>query len=73
MVKAEDNELLVEIAKDIRVRIARSVISEVLGKPEPAAATGAAKGEAGRAGDAKTGLMGQLFGKNLMSQLFGKK
>jgi hypothetical protein len=51
VVKAEDNELLVEIARDIRVRIARSVISEVLGKPERAAA----------------------FGKNLMSQLFGKK
>jgi preprotein translocase subunit YajC len=77
VVKVEDSELLVEIAKDVRVRIARSTISEVLGKPEPAAAGAqggaAAKAEAGASGDAKTGLMGQLFGKNLMSQLFGKK
>ncbi len=74
VVKVEDSELLVEIAKDVRVRIARSTISEVLGKPEPtAAAQGSAKAEAGASGDAKTGLMAQLFGKNLMSQLFGKK
>jgi preprotein translocase subunit YajC len=75
VVKVEDSELLVEIAKDVRVRIARSTISEVLGKPEPAAAQGgaAAKAEAGASGDGKTGLMAQLFGKNLMSQLFGKK
>jgi preprotein translocase subunit YajC len=73
VVKAEDNELLVEIAKDVRVRVARSTISEVLGKPEPAAAQAPAKAEAGAAGDVKTGLMAQLPGKNLMSQLFGKK
>jgi preprotein translocase subunit YajC len=76
VVKVEDSELLVEIAKDVRVRIARSTISEVLGKPEPAAGAqggAAAKAEAGASGDAKTGLLGQLFGKSLMSQLFGKK
>jgi preprotein translocase subunit YajC len=63
VVKVEESEdvLLVEIAKDIRVRVARSTISDVLNKPQPAAA--AAKPEAAGGGAAKTGLMSQLFGK----------
>jgi preprotein translocase subunit YajC len=63
VVKVEDNELLVEIAKDVRVRVARGTVSDVLGKPEPARA-GAAAGQTG-AGEsgAKPGLMSQLFGK----------
>ena len=63
VVKVEESEdvLLVEIAKDIRVRVARSTISDVLNKPQPAAA--ATKPEAAAGGAAKTGLMSQLFGK----------
>jgi hypothetical protein len=59
----EDNTLLVDIAKDVRVRVARSTISEFLGKPQPAAREGASKPEGGAAGGARSGLMAQLFGK----------
>jgi len=59
VVKVEDNELLVEVAKDVRVRVARGTISDLLSKPEPAAQSRAAATEGG----AKTGLMAQLFGK----------
>ena len=59
----EDNTLLVDIAKDVRVRVARSTISELLSKPQPAAREATAKSEAGAAGGAKAGLMSQLFGK----------
>jgi preprotein translocase subunit YajC len=64
VVKVEDdNTLLVEIAKDIRVRVARGTISELLNKPP--AAKGPAQAQAGSSteGAAKTGLMSQLFGK----------
>jgi preprotein translocase subunit YajC len=60
VVKVEDGELLVEIAKDVRVRVLRGTVSDVLGKPEPAKA-GASAGAA--EGGAKPGLMSQLFGK----------
>ena len=60
VVKVEDAELLVEIAKDVRVRVARSTISDVLSK-QPAAE--AAKPAGGTAAGAKSGLMSQLFGK----------
>jgi preprotein translocase subunit YajC len=66
VVKVEDdNTLLVEIAKDIRVRVARGTISELLTKPPAAAAKGPAQAQAGSGteGAAKTGLMSQLFGK----------
>jgi preprotein translocase subunit YajC len=66
VVKVEETEdvLLVEIAKDIRVRVARSTISDVLNKPQAAAkGAAAAKPEAAAGGGAKTGLMSQLFGK----------
>jgi len=59
-VEESDDVLLVEIAKDIRVRIARSTISDVLNKPQAGKAE--AKPEAA-GGAPKTGLMGQLFGK----------
>jgi preprotein translocase subunit YajC len=59
----EDNTLLVDIAKDVRVRVARSTISELLSKPQPAAREGTVKSEAGAAGGVKSGLMSQLFGK----------
>jgi preprotein translocase subunit YajC len=65
VVKVEDDStLLVEIAKDIRVRVARGTISELLSKPTPEA-KGPAPAQAGSSteGSAKTGLMSQLFGK----------
>ena len=63
VVKVEDdNTLMVEIAKDVRVRVARGTISEVLSKPQPGV-TAAARTEAGAEGGAKPGLMSQLFGK----------
>ena len=58
VVKVEDAELLVEVAKDVRVRVARGTISDLLSKPEPAA-----QSRAGAESGAKTGLMAQLFGK----------
>ena len=58
----EDNTLLVDIAKDVRVRVARSTISEVIGKPQPATKP-EGRTEAGAEGGAKPGLMSQLFGK----------
>ena len=61
VVKVEDAELLVEIAKDIRVRVARSTITDVLSKPQPGGE--AAKPAGATAAGAKSGLMSQLFGK----------
>ena len=58
VVKVEDNELLVEVAKDVRVRVARGTITDLLSKPEPAA-----QNRPAAEGGAKTGLMAQLFGK----------
>jgi preprotein translocase subunit YajC len=63
VVKVEDDStLMVDIAKDVRVRVARSTISEVLTRPQGGAAA-AAKAEAGAESGAKPGLMSQLFGK----------
>jgi preprotein translocase subunit YajC len=63
VVKVEDdNTLMVDIAKDVRVRIARGTISEVLSKPQ-AGATAAAAPAGGAESGAKPGLMSQLFGK----------
>ena len=45
------------------MRVARNTISELLGKPQPAARDAAAQPEAGAIGRAKSGLMAQLFGK----------
>ena len=65
VVKVEDSDdvLLVEIAKDIRVRVARSTISDVLNKPQAAKGPAQAKTEGGAESAPKTGLMAQLFGK----------
>ena len=63
VVKVEDdNTLLVDIAKDVRVRVARSTISEVLTKPQ-AGAPAAGRAEAAPESGARSGLMSQLFGK----------
>ena len=63
VVKVEDTDdvLLVEIAKDIRVRVARSTISDLLNKPQPAKVPAKAEGATDAA--PRTGLMAQLFGK----------
>ncbi|MGH6895675.1 MAG: preprotein translocase subunit YajC [Geminicoccaceae bacterium] len=62
VVKVEDdNTLLVDIAKDVRVRVARSTISELLTRPQAGAAAG--RTEAAPESGAKPGLMSQLFGK----------
>jgi preprotein translocase subunit YajC len=65
VVKLEESDdvLLVEIAKDIRVRVARSTISDVLNKPQAAKGPAQAKAEGGAESAPKTGLMAQLFGK----------
>ncbi len=65
VVKIEEEEgiLVVEIAKDIRVRVARGTLSEVMTKPQ------GGKGPA----QAKTEESTKSGGKGLMSQLFGKK
>jgi len=62
--KVEDAEdiVLVEIAKDVRVRVARSTISDLVnktGQAAPANDTGSSAGGSVQ----KTGLMSQLFGK----------
>lgn len=57
-----DTELLVEIAKDVRVRVARHLVSDLLGKPQPGKAAGASAASTS-AEPAKSGLMNQLFGK----------
>jgi preprotein translocase subunit YajC len=62
VVKVEDdNTLMVDIARDVRVRVARGTISEVLSKPQAGAA--AAAPAAGADSGAKPGLMSQLFGR----------
>jgi preprotein translocase subunit YajC len=64
VIKVEEGEdvLLVEIAKDVRVRVARGTISELLNKP-PVGRTAAQAPADGGAVAPKTGLMSQLFGK----------
>jgi preprotein translocase subunit YajC len=62
VVKVEDDAtLLVEIARDVRVRVARSTISDLVDKPQPAGKAAAAGGA--EAGGTKTNLLSQLFGK----------
>ena len=61
-VEEAEDVVMVEIAKDVRVRVARSTISDVVNKPgqaKPANDTG----DVSAAGGQKTGLMSQLFGK----------
>ena len=70
IVKVEEEEgvLLVEIAKDVRVRIARATVSDLLSKPAPAAA--AAGGGVQQPG---AGAANSNRGGGLMSRLFGSK
>lgn len=64
VVKVEDDAtLLVEIARDVRVRVARSTISDLVDKPQPAGKAPAAEAGGGEAGGTKTNLLSQLFGK----------
>ena len=61
-VEEAEDVVMVEIAKDVRVRVARSTISDLVNKPGQAKAandTGAVSGGGGE----KSGLMSQLFGK----------
>ncbi len=61
-VEEADDVVLVEIAKDVRVRVARSTISDVVNKPGQAKAANDAGSPSVVSGE-KTGLMSQLFGK----------
>ncbi len=56
-VSADDNELTVEIADKVRVKVLRGTISEVLSKPDPAARKTA---KPGAAEERKGGLMEKL-------------
>ena len=56
----EDDQLTVEIADDIRVKVVRSTITTVLAKPQPAGKQAEASGE-GAAERKDTGLLGRLF------------
>ena len=65
VVKVEegDDVLLVEIAKDVRIRVARGTVSDVLNKPQAARAGAQAAAQSGAETAPKAGLMAQLFGK----------
>lgn len=61
-VEDADDVVVVEIAKEVRVRVARSTISDLVNRPgqaKPANDTDSASSTSGE----KTGLMSQLFGK----------
>jgi preprotein translocase subunit YajC len=62
VVKVEegDDVLMVEIAKDVRVRVARGTITDLVTKPQPGAK---AQAQPASAMSGAKGLMGQLFGK----------
>lgn len=55
----EDDQLTVEIADEVRVKVVRSTVTTVLSKPQPVAKDGAA--EAGGAKEEPKSLMGKLF------------
>ncbi len=61
-VEEAEDVVMVEIAKDVRVRVARSTISDVVNKPGQTAAANDGAASAGGGGE-KGGLMSQLFGK----------
>ena len=62
-----DQEAVVEIAEGVRVRVARSTISSVLTKPEPASATAPKAAndsdQTPQSGGGGGGLLGKLMGK----------
>ena len=55
----EDDELSVEIAQDVRVKVRRSTVATVLSKPQPAPKDAPAASAGG--GEQSKGLMGKLF------------
>jgi len=57
--KVEDAFLMVEIAKDVQVKVAKGTVSDLMSKPQPAANTNAATPAAGSGG----GFLGKLFKK----------
>jgi preprotein translocase subunit YajC len=57
----DDSEVQVEIAKDVRVRISRSTIQAVVGKPQPAGSASSGGDEPKKPGG--FGGLGGLFGK----------
>ena len=61
-VEEAEDVVVVEIAKDVRVRIARSTISDLVNKPGQAKAANDAGSTSSTSGE-KGGLMSQLFGK----------
>jgi len=66
-----DTELQVEIAEEVRVRVARGMISEVLSRTEPAKAAGE-KGDAAAPAAGNTNEKPSLLG-TLFPNLFSKK
>ncbi len=64
-----DNELIVEIAEDVKVRVARGTIAEVISKSEPVrpesggSNSGAGGGQDGDSGNKGGGLLGKLLGR----------
>ncbi|MCB1834344.1 MAG: preprotein translocase subunit YajC [Geminicoccaceae bacterium] len=60
--KVEDAFLMVEIAKDVQVKVAKGTVSDLMSKPQPAANTNAATPAAG-SGASGGGFLGKLFKK----------
>ena len=58
----DDNELTVEIAKDVKVKVRRELVSTVLAKTEPVKGGTKAAEASNDAGGQSPGLLGRLFG-----------
>ncbi|HZD26170.1 MAG TPA: preprotein translocase subunit YajC [Alphaproteobacteria bacterium] len=65
----DDNTLQVELAENVRVRVVRSTITEVLGKTEPASSGEGGSGSSGGSG----GAANQPERKSLLGGLLGRK
>ena len=60
---ASDTEIVVEIAENVKVKVARATISEVISKTDPASSDRGAGGGGGGGGDNKPkSLLGRLTG-----------
>ena len=55
----EDDQLTVQIAEEVRVKVIRSTVTTVLSKPQPASKDAPAASAGG--GEQPKGLMGKLF------------
>jgi len=64
----DDHQLTIEIAKDVKVKVRRELISSVLSKPEPAKAGGVANDDKPTAG----GFLRGLFGGGAKSEPAGQ-